>query len=187
MRHIRLFEDFTQEQSKYEDWEKGIIMAWGHVLFLAFHDVPNKIQKIVSVEQTKKSFLKYFKEAKDNDELQDWLSDVPPTMNRGWALYDKDRLSKMMSDIANKTKLTKSLKVYRVTSKDFDPGWASYTTNKALAGEYSDWKQPLDGQENKVESYELPIGYPVIFADDIADKDEVILNLSTEDKKKFRK
>jgi len=185
MKHIKLFEDFTQEQSKYEDWEKGIIMAWGHALFLAFHDVPDKIQKIVSVEQTKKSFLEYFNNAENDEDMQDWLSDVPPTMNNGWALYDKDRLSKMLSDIANKTKLTEPLKVYRVTSEDFDSGWASYTTNLSNTDVYSDWKQPLDGHDNKVESYELPIGYPVIFADGIADKDEVILNLSREDKKKY--
>jgi hypothetical protein len=185
MKHIKLFERFTQEQSKYEDWEKGIIMAWGHVLYLAFHEVPDSIQKIVSIDQTKKSFLEYFKEAEDDEDMQDWLSDAPPTMNKGLALYDKSRLSKMLSDIANKTKLTKPLKVYRVTSKDFGPGWASYTVNIDRTEEYSDWKQPLGWHDNKVESYELPIGYPVIFADGIADKDEVILNISAEDKRRY--
>lgn len=186
MKHIKLFENFTQEQSKYEDWEKGIIMAWGHVLYLSFHDVPNKIQKIVSEQQTRDTFLEYYQEAGDDEDLQDWMADMPPTMNKGYAIYDKDRLSKMLSDIANKTKTKEPLTVYRVSSKEYDPGWNSYTTNKKLTDDYSGWKQPLDGHDNKVEKYELPVGYPVIWADGIADKDEVILNLSTEDKKKFR-
>lgn len=174
MKHIKLYENFNQEQSKYEDWEKGIIMAWGHVLYISFHSVPNTIQKIVSVDQTKQVFREYFNEAEADEDMQDWMSDAPPTMNKGYAVYDKDRLSDMMTGMANKTKIKTPLLVYR-TGEDFPSGWNSYTINKDndMYGEF------------KKQGYELPIGYPVIFADDIADKDEVILNLSDEDKKRF--
>ena len=178
---ILLLESFQQEQSKYENWEKGIIMAWGHVLYLAFHDTPDKIMKITSEQQTKGVFLKYFNEAEGDEDMQDWMADNPPTMNKGYAIYDKNRLSNMLSNIANKTKLTKPLKVYRSSYKDFEPGWNSYTISEE--DDYS-LGQPIDS-DVKQETYELPIGYPVIFAGGIADKDEVILNLSSNDKMKY--
>jgi hypothetical protein len=171
-----------QEQSKYDGWEKGIIMAWGHVLYLAFHDTPSRIEKIVSEKETRDMFLRYFNESKNDEDMQDWMGENPPTMNRGYALYDKNRLSNMMSNMANKTKLTKPLRVYRTSSDDSQEGWNSYTTNEG--GEYSLGTQV--GSDSKQEQYELPIGYPVIFADGIADENEVILNLSQNDKMKYQ-
>jgi len=173
---------FQQEQSKYDGWEKGIIMAWGHVLYLAFHDTPNTVEKIATVKETKDMFLKYFNEAKGDEDMQDWMGENPPTMNKGYALYDKNRLSNMMSNIANKTKLNKPLKVYRTSSDDSQSGWSSYTVSGG--DEYSLGNQV--GVDLKQEKYELPIGYPVIFAGGIADENEVILNLSPNDKMKYK-
>lgn len=92
------------------------------------------------------------------------LSDGPPTLNKGMALFDKNRIDQVFTEIANKIKLTTPLTVYRSSDNEED-GWNSYTTKP---GEYS-------GTERK---YLLPIGKNIINAHKIADNNEIILNLS---------
>lgn len=169
--------DQTSQQSKYEDWEKGLIKAWGHTLYLSYHNIPNTIQNIVDENTTKKVFAEYFRDADEDEDLQDWMSDEPPTMNKGVAVFDRNRLSKMFAIIANKTKTTEPLTVYRYEDRDYEPGWNSYTTD-------SDISDPVSSERIK-KSYTLPVGYPVVFASGLADQNEVILNLSNEDKAKF--
>jgi len=160
--------------NKYNDWEKGVIMAWGHVLYLGYHDVKQSISKIVSMEETKKVFLDYYNESDSDEDMQDWMSDGPPTMNGGYAVFDKNRLSSILEDISNKTKLEKSLEIYRYTDSH-KPGWNSYTLNKDNSNSYS----------GKLHEYILPKNYPVIFTEGLADTDEVIVNLTSNDLKKY--
>jgi hypothetical protein len=167
----------SQQQSKYENWEKGVIKAWGQLLYLSYHNIPNTILKIVDEKTTKKVFEEYYEQADSDEDLQDWMSDEPPTMNKGFAVFDKNRISQMMSSIANKTKLEEPLTVYRYDDTSYENGWNSYTTNINDA--------VYAGKTRTMASYILPVGYPVIFADDIADKDEVIVNMSAQDKSKF--
>ena len=182
MRHIKIFESFAngnlpQQQSKYEKWEKGVIKAWGQLLYLSYHNIPDTISKIVGEKTTKEIFAEYYEQADSDEDLQDWMSDEPPTMNNGFALFDKNRLSQMMATIANKTKLEEPLIAYRYDDTNYENGWNSYTTdiNTAIYA----------GKERTMATYILPVGYPVIFADGIADKDEVIINMSAQDKSKF--
>jgi hypothetical protein len=165
--------DQAIQQNKYEDWEKGVVKAWGHVLYLGYHDVPTKISKIVDEETTKEIFKDYYKNSDDDYDLQDWMSNNPPTMDNGFAVFDKDRLSRILSSIANKTKITEPLIIYRYEDTSYDTGWNSYTTNKDA------------GYPGEKKSYTIPIGYPVIFADGIADNNEVIINLGSKEKSDF--
>jgi len=105
------------------------------------------------------------------------MSDEPPTMNKGVAVFDKNRLFQMMTSVANKTKLQDPLIIYRYDNTNYDQGWNSYTVNKN--------ESTYGGKDRTMRSYTLPKGYPVIFADGIADDDEVIVNLSAAEKAKF--
>jgi hypothetical protein len=121
--------DQSQYQSKYDIWELGLIKAWGQLLYLSYHNIPDSISNIVDEKTTKQVFEDYYKNADSNEDLQDWMSDEPPTMNKGVAVFDKNRLSQMMSSIANKTKLQEPLIVYRYEDTSYEQGWNSYTTD----------------------------------------------------------
>lgn len=153
----------------YKTWELGLIKAWGDVLYLGYRNLPLKIEKIVSYDETIKEFRNYFWNADEDEDLQDWMSDMPPTMNKGFALFDKSRINKMFSDIANKTPLQKELTVYRF-SKNWDrinnetDEWFSFTTDPNII---------YNGDKRK---FKLKPGCPIVYTFGYADKNEVILN-----------
>jgi len=110
--------------------------------------------------------------------MQDWMSDEPPTMNKGRALFDKQRIETTFSNMATKTRLKEPLTIYRVSEEGHNTDWNSYTTDKDVALGHLDL-----GFDRSLQSYMLPAGYPVIFASGLADKYEVIVKI---DKEKFR-
>jgi hypothetical protein len=181
---IKNFKNFINEsvdhslyQSNYDDWEKGLILAWGHLLYLGYHDLPYNINNIVSEDETKEYFNEYYREGENDDDLRDWMSNNPPTVGNGQAIFDKHRLNRMMNDIAIKTRTLDPFMIYRYEDQDYTNGWNSYTTDPEL--DYSN-----QGKIPK-KSYLIPAGYPVIFADGIGDRDEVIINLSSVEKRKL--
>lgn len=166
--------DWKKLQQNYEDWEKGVIMAWGHTLYLSFYPVKDNISNKVDFNTLKKQFLNYYKNAEDDYDLTDWMSNGPPYLS-GKALFDKNSLTEIFINIANKTKLKEELIVYRTAVTEQD-GINSYTVAK-------DQYDMVKGEQR---TYKLPKGYPVIFASRIADKNEVILNMSKSDLKKYK-
>ena len=152
----------------YTDWEKGLIKAWGGVLYLAYHTLPAKLTNLVDFTRFKNIMAEYFKNSDSDEDMQDWLSDIPPTLDRGkWSLFDKARVDSVFTQIANKTLTPGELIIYR-TSDNHRAGWNSYTLRNDASYSY----------KNRLTlAYKLPPGFPVIFADGIADKDEVIVNL----------
>lgn len=47
--------------------------------------------------------LEYFKESDDNEDMQDWMSDTPPTLDKGkYSLFNENRIDKAFTEIANK-------------------------------------------------------------------------------------
>lgn len=164
-------------QQRYENWERGLIKAWGHLLYIAYHDLPENAPNMVEEMWAKREFVFYEKYSDTDEELRDWMSNTPPTMNGGQPAFDKNRISKFLTGIADKTKLEEPLVIYRYENTSYDQGWNSYTTN------INDAKYGGEGISRS--SYTLPKGYPVIFASGIADQDEVIVNLSSADKAKF--
>jgi len=149
----------------YEKWELGVIKAWGDLLYLVYHNLDDHINKIVSFEETQNEFLNYFYNADEDEELRDWMANNPPTLNHGYALFDKLRLNKILNNIANKTLLKKDLIVYRF-SNNYYKGWNSFTTNSTITS-----------YKGKRGVFRLPKGFPVIFTYGYADHNEIILNL----------
>jgi len=173
---IKNFNDFLNESFKntpYLEFELGLIKAWGHVLYLGYHDLQITIKNMVPLEETKKVFTEYFREADDDEDLQDWMSNTPPTIN-SIAVFDKSRINKIFEDIANKTKLKEPLIIYHYSKKHL-AGWNSYTTKE----------EPSYGNDSIKRTYELPIGFPVIFTFGYADNNEVIVNLNSTQLKEF--
>jgi hypothetical protein len=152
-------------------------MAWGHLLYLGYHDLPYNINNIVSEDETRGYFEEYYWNAEDDEDLRDWMSNNPPTVGKGEAIFDKNRLNMMMNDIAMKTRTLDPITIYRYEDQDYEEGWNSYTTDPEL--DYS------NGGKITKKSYIIPAGYPVIFAGGIGDRDEVIINLSSREKKKL--
>ena len=70
--------DQSQYQSKYDIWELGLIKAWGQLLYLSYHNIPDSISNIVDEKTTKQVFEDYYKNPDSNEDLQDWMSDEPP-------------------------------------------------------------------------------------------------------------
>lgn len=164
MKYIKLFEQYNKNLQPYEGWELGLIKAWGHVLYLAYHNLPIHIEKKISDIEFREVMIDYYKNSDDDEDLQDWMADEPPTMNKGYAVFDKNRITNCFEQISNKIIIEEPLIVYR--SSEFEQeGWNSYSTKKG--GYY--------GIERE---YLLPIGTNIINADNIADQNEVILNLS---------
>lgn len=176
MRHIKLFENFNDQDLPYEDWEMGVIKAWGHLLYIAFHHVPMELPeiKLVSMEKFKEEFRNYLLNSDDDEDLQDWMAEEPPTYSRGGeALYDRKRMDEVLSRIANKTRIKEPLIIYRYSRTERE-GWNSFTTSQSIA------------YEGERRAYKLPEGTPVIFTGDLADKHEVIVNLTKEQGAQWR-
>lgn len=73
MKWIKLFEQFKIENQPYEEWELGLIKAWGGVLYLAYHDLPENINKKVSLDVFKSEMKNYYRNADNDEDLQDWI------------------------------------------------------------------------------------------------------------------
>jgi len=183
MKYLKLFERFQDDQydfqSKYADWEKGVIKAWGQLLYLAYHDLPEHLNNLVSMDDFKKQYVDYLNSDGDED-LEEWMAEIPPTYNNGkTALHDKKRLDDVLKAIAEKTPTEEEITVFRSARKE-ETEWNSYSLTKE--GAYS-------GQATAgiiIRSYKIPKGFPIICASKIADTDEVIINLSQEELNKFK-
>lgn len=166
----------------YENWEKGVIKAWGHTLYLSFHKLPLNIDKLVTDSMLKDEFEKYYKcnDEKVLEEYDDLFTDLPPKYKQNLALFDKRKISNILQNISNKTKLDNELLVYRSMGNSNRYGWNSYTMNKDLLHFYpKKFKRTLL----------IPKNFPIIYTQDkyeqLADIEEVIINLSIQQIKDF--
>ena len=57
MKYIKLFEHFNKAYKPYDEWELGLIKAWGHVLFLGYHNITENIDKKVDINLFKETFV----------------------------------------------------------------------------------------------------------------------------------
>jgi hypothetical protein len=171
--------DWNSYIKEYDSFDKGLIKAWGEVLYLDIHKLPDTISKIVSHDEYEEYF-KDFNNAEygddEYDDMVDHLSDLPPTINGGIALFDKNRIYNSLDKISKKTRLKDEIIVYRMTDKKDDghEEWKSYT-----AGDPKKYGSKVD---NTI-AYKLSSGYPVIFAHGLADNDELIININPHDKR----
>ena len=177
MKNIKVFENFIKESGvDYLPWEKGLILAWGNLLYLGYHSLPENSKKVSDslFKSTMEDYWRLDKDSEEFEDMSDWFSDTPPRLNDGTPLFDKGRLRDSFEVIAQKYPAKTPLTLYR-TSREAETGINSYTTEK---GQYSN----LGYKERE---YLLPIGTKVIWADGIADDNEVIWNPSQEDLDKY--
>lgn len=177
---FRLFESFDQSlhsdmQREYEDFEKGLIRAWGGLLYLGYHNLPEGIPT-VSREVYKRELRTYGRMDYDDpefEEFEDWFSEMPPTIG-GRPLFNKSIVRNDFEVIASKTPTPEDMIVYRTSQKE-QTGLNSYTQNP---GTYS-----YAGEERV---YRIPKGTPIVFASGIADDGEIVWAPTQEQLDKYR-
>jgi len=188
MKRIKLFEDFicesslgdlriaaTQFQKKYSIEEIGLIRAWGTTLYLSYHKLGSyKTVDYSLYLKTLKEYASLDEDSEEYEDITDWLSDIPPTID-GIPVWDKKRLEKDYQKMASKTPLPYDLIVYRTSNKE-EPGLNSYTT---IDGAYGDIKNQ--------KTYNVPKGTSIIWGHGIADNDEVIWSPSQSDLKNYKR
>ena len=176
---FRLFESFDQTlhsemQQDYDDFEKGLIRAWGGLLYLGYHNLPES-GSTVSRDRYRRELEEYYEMDYDDPEFEDfedWFSEMPPTIG-GKPLFNKSIIRDDFETIARKTPAPFDILVYRTSERE-EPGINSYTV---LPGEYSG----LGWSSGEERAYKVPKGTPMVFASGIADKGEVILMPTTEE------
>lgn len=182
MKHVRLFEQFINSvvdlnvqrkmSKKYETWERGVIKAWGGVLYMEFHDMENTgtTQDIKTLKKEFKFFhgLKY--NTDEYDDYDEWFQDGG--QDGGIPLFNKSTLNKIFVDISKKTPAPYDFVIYRTSNKE-QPGINSYTTSNNRYEHY----------DGITRSYIIKKGTPIIFAGIDADDDEIIWIPSNKDLK----
>lgn len=160
---------------KYEIWERGVIKAWGDILYLDYHALP-KSGKTQSFEQLKRDFVEFFHTKSGTDEyddLMEWLQEGGS--RNGIPLFNKKIMDSILDSIAKKTPAPFDIIVYRTSIKE-QPGVNSYTI-------YKDGYEHHGGVEK---SYLIPKGTPIIFAGIDADPGEIIWNASSSQLKQYK-
>lgn len=178
MKNIKIFENFINEaEEDYIPWEKGLILAWGTLLYLGYHSLPENSNKVSNslFKSTMEEYWRLDKYSEEFEDMSDWFTELPPRFKDGTTLFDKGRLRDSFEAIAQKYPTETPLTLYR-TSREAEAGINSYTTEK---GQYSN----LGYKERE---YLLPIGTKVIWADGIADDNEVIWGPSEKDLDEYR-
>ena len=182
MKHIKLFEEFNNNlvdlnvqrkmSKKYETWERGVIKAWGGVLYMEFHDMENTgtTQDIKTLKKEFKIFHGLEYNTDEYDDYDEWFQDGGS--DDGIALFNKGTLNKIFKDISKKTPAPFDFVIYR-TSNTEQPGINSYTTSN----------NRYDHYDGITRSYLIKKGTPIIFAGIDADDDEIIWIPSSKDLK----
>jgi hypothetical protein len=192
MGRIKLYEEFLNEnnpvddsfqkklQKKYNKEDTGFIIAWGGLLYLSYHNMKTS-GKTQSDSQIKDAMIE-LSNAEDGsseyEDLQDWL--VDGGYEDGIPLWNKKALEQYFINISKKTPAPIDFQVYRTSpsSSGEQPGFNSYTTQP---GTYH-----FSSGNTKTISYMIPKGTPVIFASNIADKNEIIWNPTSNDLKQYK-
>lgn len=152
---------------RYNTFERGLIRAWGGLLYLGYHNLPED-GSTVSRNKYKSELEEYFRTSYDDpkfEEFEDWFSETPPTIG-GIPLFNKLILRDDFKTIATKTPAPFDMMIYRTSEKE-EPDLNSYTV---ISGAYTskDW---LEGVER---AYLIPKGTPLVFASGIADNGEIL-------------
>jgi len=159
-------------QTRYEDWEKGVILAWGGLLHLGYHDLPengNWAPRYKLIDEFKQAW-----NHRDDEEWfedwQDWITDMPPRFKDGTILFDKRILTLTFKKIAAKSPVKEPIFIHRgVDDKAHFGGWNSWSAI-APSSNYYDRQHFV--------SYKILPGAEVIFGHGIADDYEVIANIT---------
>lgn len=169
-----------EEQNALSTYQKGLIIAWGQLLYLEAHNLPETVDKIAYDDVASKDYVEetfsdlysaYVNDDEDAmEDINEWITSGAtinkgtPVLSRSWIFGELDKMT---------VPLTEDTIVYRTTDKIL-PGYSSYTLND------SPYYDNLTHYK-----FILPKGFRVVKTYGMADKDELIINLSDDDINKY--
>jgi hypothetical protein len=167
------FKQYLQEDSAPENkWgynllQWGCIKLWGGVLYLDYPHLPRGPGNLSFVENAFRDLARDVKEGNDEevDDFNEWAQEGMKTKGNKAPNLTKELYDKIMRTAERET--TKPLTLHR-EGKIFDNGWTSTSLTSRKAG--------VGDSGTEQHTFEIPVGTKVIFADGIADKDEVIVD-----------
>lgn len=162
---------------KYEKWERGLIKAWGGLLYINYHNFKEsgKTQPIDNFKREMETLFDMSTDSEEYHDMHEWLSDGG--IDDGVPLFNKKMLDDLFSKIANTTPSPFEFIIYR-TADDEHPGVNSYTL--------IDDDSYYGYKKNIRRGYKIPKGTPIIFAGVDADDEEMIWNPTKSDLTKYR-
>jgi len=162
---------------KYEKWERGLIKAWGGLLYISYHNFKDS-GKTQPIDNFKREMENLFDMSEDTEEyldIHEWLGDGG--LVDGIPLFTKKMLDDLFLKIAKKTPTPYDITIYRTADKE-QPGVNSYTL--------MDDDSYYGYMKSVRRVYNIPKGTPVIFAGIDADEDEIIWMPTKSDLTKYR-
>ena len=159
---------------KYEKWERGLIRAWGGLLYISYHNFKDsgKTQPFDNFKMEMENLFDMREGTDEYHDIHEWLSDGG--LDDGIPLFTKKMLDDLFSKIAKKTPAPYDITIYRTADKE-QPGVNSYTL--------IDDDSYYGYMKSVRRGYNIPKGTPVIFAGIDADEDEIIWIPSSKDLK----
>jgi len=162
-------------KKEYYTEEKGLIMLWGDLLYLVYHQTPKGYLDDATIEALSDLATEYYSARKDGDkekseEIMDWVSDGEGCPVGRKLSCGKLAVDEMLQMAAEKT-VTKAPLTVKRTGRSGMGVWASYTVSP------DSYDQSVGGGDTTVETYTLKPGTPVIAAHGLADDWEVIAKL----------
>ena len=161
---------FETKIINYSDLQKAMIMSWGRILYLGYKQLPigkgNKSELLKEIKF-------YFKAIEDGDEdeildFEEWFQEGCPVKENGVRtfLLTKDLLDEIFQSC--ETEISEPLVVAKFGKRTSTAErWTSVTT---------DINTDVYNRLGDKNVYTLPVGTKVIFTNDLADKDEIIIN-----------
>ena len=161
-----LFESVFQNKWGYTKLQFAMIKAWGGLLYLDYNQLPNGQGNLDAISSDIDEYLNAVKQD-DIDAVADFEEWFQEGAKKGGKVHPTKQAFDKVMHTAERA-LDTELVVYKTGDGDRTTArWISTTTRK---GAYQDY-----GNETM---YTLPKGTKVIFADGIADDDEVIIHTS---------
>ena len=162
-------------KSSYATEEKGLIMLWGDLLYLVYHQTPRGYLDDAAIEALSNLATEYYWARKDGDkekseEIMDWVSDGQGCPVGRDLSCGKLAVDEMLQMAAEKTVTKVPLTVKR-TGRSGMGVWASYTVSPEA------YDQSVGEGDTTMGTFTLRPGTPIIAAHGLADDWEVVAKL----------
>ena len=164
--HLSEASRVTKNKWGYDKFQWFMIRQWGSILYMDYEGLKPGPVNMKELEKHIDDYIEIVKSGDTDEayEFDDWVQEG--MRSNGKPLLTKTAFDKIM--VSAERKIPKPITVYKSGKKTHSGDrWISTTLQKD-APRYSDY--------GDTETFELPKGTPVIFADGIADGDEVIIN-----------
>lgn len=173
--------EFWEKQFGYSKIQWFFIKQWGRILYLGYRGLPSgpitPSGKLIEYVNEYIDILKGKKSEMDEMEFEEWVQEGMSVDKK--ILLTKETLDSIFHSC--EVPLKEELTVYKTGKTKFpenNPRWISVTTRE-------DYDYSWTGDPKNRSTYVLPKGTKVIYADGIADDNEIIIH--SEELKKGRK